>query len=63
MEWKKLQKEKIRLFLLMQDLQEELEKTKDLEEKKLTLEKMEKLEEEIMELLEKIEKVDKKKKN
>jgi len=56
MEWKKLQEEKFRLFLLMQDLQEELEETNDPEERELILEEMEKLEEEIIKLVEETDK-------
>ena len=56
MEWEKLQEEKFRLFLLMQDLQEELEGTNDPEERKLILEEMEKLEEEIIKLVEETDK-------
>ena len=62
MEWKKLQEEKFRLFLLMQDLQEELEETNDQEEKKLILEEMEKLEEEIIKLVEKTDRERKRRK-
>jgi len=62
MEWKKLQEEKFNLFLLMQDLQEELKETNDPEEKKLILEEMEKLEEEIIKLVEKTDRERKRKK-